>query len=73
MADADIERLALGLEPHRATQASAFPDHDISAVFVVIARSEADEAIQFSVSCGRMDCFAEPVIGRAIARPVGSQ
>src|ERR1700722_3962513 len=23
--------------------------------------------------CGRMDCFAEPVIGRAFARPVGSQ
>jgi hypothetical protein len=24
-------------------------------------------------SCGEMDCFAEPVIGRAFARPVGSQ
>src|SRR6202022_4200793 len=23
--------------------------------------------------CGSMDCFAEPVIGRAFARPVGSQ
>jgi hypothetical protein len=23
--------------------------------------------------CGTMDCFAEPVIGRAFARPVGSQ
>jgi hypothetical protein len=23
--------------------------------------------------CGEMDCFAEPVIGRAFARPVGSQ
>src|SRR5882757_8012273 len=23
--------------------------------------------------CGLMDCFAEPVIGRAFARPVGSQ
>jgi len=22
---------------------------------------------------GKMDCFAEPVIGRAFARPVGSQ
>jgi hypothetical protein len=22
---------------------------------------------------GEMDCFAEPVIGRAFARPVGSQ
>src|SRR3954471_16931915 len=26
VADADIERLALGLEPYRAAQASAFPD-----------------------------------------------
>jgi hypothetical protein len=24
-------------------------------------------------SCGEVDCFAEPVIGRAFARPVGSQ
>jgi hypothetical protein len=23
--------------------------------------------------CGEMDCFAEPVIGRAFARPGGSQ
>ena len=23
--------------------------------------------------CGEMDCFVEPVIGRAFARPVGSQ
>jgi hypothetical protein len=37
----------------------------------VIARSACDEAIHL---CGRaMDCFAEPVIGRAFARPVGSQ
>jgi hypothetical protein len=28
-----------------------------------------DEAIQFLA----LDCFAEPVIGRAFARPVGSQ
>jgi hypothetical protein len=32
----------------------------------VIARSEADEAIQSS-SRGEMDCFAEPVIGRRFA------
>src|ERR1700689_2112013 len=31
-----------------------------------------DEAIHLS-TCGAMDCFAEPVIGRAFARPVGSQ
>jgi hypothetical protein len=32
----------------------------------------ASEAKQSILSCG-MDCFAEPVIGRAFARPVGSQ
>jgi hypothetical protein len=32
----------------------------------------SDEAIHVS-ACGAMDCFAEPVIGRALARPVGSQ
>jgi len=30
----------------------------------------SDEAIHLR---GAMDCFAEPVIGRAFARPVGSQ
>jgi hypothetical protein len=38
----------------------------------VIARSDSDEAIHASACCD-MDCFAEPVIGRAFARPVGSQ
>jgi hypothetical protein len=49
----------------------------------VIARSDSDdlsavaqrakvEAIHHAAS-GEMDCFAEPVIGRAFARPVGSQ
>jgi len=38
----------------------------------VIARSASDEAIHTSACCD-MDCFAEPVIGRAFARPVGSQ
>ncbi len=37
----------------------------------VIARSEAKQSI-LSL-CGAMDCFAEPVIGRAFARPGGSQ
>jgi len=32
----------------------------------------SDEAIHLSPR-GKMDCFAEPVIGRAFARPVGSQ
>ncbi len=39
---------------------------------LVIARSESDEAIHGPAS-GDMDCFVEPVIGRAFARPVGSQ
>jgi hypothetical protein len=37
----------------------------------VIARSDSDEAIQTLRVA--MDRFAEPVIGRAFARPVGSQ
>jgi hypothetical protein len=32
----------------------------------------SDEAIHLSARSA-MDCFAEPVIGRAFARPVGSQ
>jgi hypothetical protein len=32
-----------------------------------------DEAIQICESGTMLDCFAEPVIGRAFARPVGSQ
>jgi hypothetical protein len=32
VADADIDRLALGLEPDRAKQASAFPDHDATRI-----------------------------------------
>jgi hypothetical protein len=32
-----------------------------------------DEAIQLFFSAAKLDCFAEPVIGRAFARPVGSQ
>src|SRR5581483_4962895 len=39
---------------------------------VVIARRVSDEAIH-SAASGWVDCFAEPVIGRAFARPVGSQ
>ena len=33
----------------------------------------SDEAIHSAYPRGDMDCFAEPVIGRAFARPVGSQ
>jgi hypothetical protein len=34
---------------------------------------ERSEAIQLLSLRGKVDCFAEPVIGRAFARPVGSQ
>jgi len=38
---------------------------------LVIARSEAMK--QSRATRGTLDCFVEPVIGRAFARPVGSQ
>jgi hypothetical protein len=37
-----------------------------------LPRSEATKQSILSLR-GLMDCFAEPVIGRAFARPVGSQ
>jgi hypothetical protein len=55
----------------------------IALGFIVIARSDLSavaqrakaEATKQSILPlrGAMDCFAEPVIGRAYARPVGSQ
>ena len=36
-----------------------------------VIASEAKQSI--ALLDGEMDCFAEPVIGRAFARPVGSQ
>jgi hypothetical protein len=39
---------------------------------VVIARSEATKQ-SIAQQERKLDCFAEPVIGRAFARPVGSQ
>jgi hypothetical protein len=41
------------------------------ALLSVIARSEATK--QSRLFLGFLDCFAEPVIARAFARPVGSQ
>jgi hypothetical protein len=38
----------------------------------VIARSEATKQSIVTIALA-VDCFAEPVIGRAFARPVGSQ
>src|ERR1700752_1089040 len=47
------------------TRAHACPRH---------CEERSDEAIQLAWrSEGKMDCFGEPVIGRAFARPVGSQ
>jgi hypothetical protein len=46
--------------------------YDIEKLRDVIARSEATKQSILSL-LGMMDCFAEPVIGRAFARPVGSQ
>ncbi len=44
---------------------------DLSAVS---QRAKAEATKQSLLSfCCEMDCFAEPVIGRAFARPVGSQ
>jgi hypothetical protein len=40
--------------------------------FCVKRRSGSDEPIHASTK-GEMDCFAEPVVGRAFARPVGLQ
>ena len=54
----------------RAGRVSAEPGGEEAASFV-IARSEATK--QSSFAAVKLDCFAEPVIGRAFARPVGSQ
>jgi hypothetical protein len=43
-----------------------------TATTSVIAMSSATRQSSLLVCCA-MDCFAEPVIGRAFARPVGSQ
>jgi hypothetical protein len=44
----------------------------VDSYFVAIARSGATKQSSFFLGVA-MDCFAEPVIGRAFARPVGSQ
>jgi hypothetical protein len=48
-----------------------FAGFDFQTANTVIA-SEAKQSISQRKE-RRMDCFAEPVIGRAFARPVGSQ
>jgi hypothetical protein len=49
---------------------SAPRDREVVSAFAVIA-SQAKQSMQQQKE--RMDFFAEPVIGRAFARPVGSQ
>src|SRR6266436_6387100 len=66
-----------------SSQLGRIAPRDREAMFAVIARSDLSavaqrakaEATKQSILsfCGEMDCFAEPVIGRAFARPVGSQ
>jgi hypothetical protein len=53
----------------------SFPDSNFKepATLSVIARSEATKQSILSLRRREMDCFAEFIIGRAFARPVGSQ
>ena len=40
---------------------------------ILSLRGKMDCFAALAMTAGAMDCFAEPVIGRAFARPVGSQ
>jgi hypothetical protein len=55
---------------HSKTRAGSSRDRE--AVFRRHCEERSDEAIQ-NCRIRALDCFAEPVIGRACARPVGSQ
>ncbi len=63
----EIPRCAIA---HLRSRPSDHPGMTVVGLFSVIARSVATK--QSSLCSSRMDCFAEPVIGRAFARPVGS-
>ena len=52
-------------------QTSGDERREIAKPYPAVIASQAKQSI--SRHQGRMDCFAEPVIGRAFARPVGSQ
>jgi hypothetical protein len=56
----------------RFSGASRREDVDACLDFAIIARSEATKQSIVTVALA-VDCFAEPVIGRAFARPVGLQ
>jgi hypothetical protein len=49
----------------------AMLSRECEGVFNRHCEERSDEAIQLFLAA--LDCFAEPVIGRAFARPVGSQ
>jgi hypothetical protein len=53
------------------TQTSGALRREIAKLYLPVIASAAKQSI-FPL-CRAMDCFAEPVIGRAFARPVGSQ
>jgi hypothetical protein len=52
-------------------QTSGESGREIAKLYLNVIASEAKQSI-LSLR-GTMDCFAEPVIGRAFARTVGSQ
>jgi hypothetical protein len=70
--DADAEN---GSDRHAGGEVAACAG--ITALHVAAASTSLRGALATKQSIlslrGKMDCFAEPVIGRAFARPVGSQ
>ena len=56
----------VGREAH--AQLGRYPRRENAEVYLAVIASEAIHSFS-----GLMNCFAEPVIGRAFARPVGSQ
>jgi hypothetical protein len=64
--------LQLQLSCARNRIASRSSARACKALSIRHCEERSDEAIHVT-ACGAMDCFAEPVIGRAFARPVGSQ
>jgi len=68
----DAARNGLAVCEHFNPIAHSLSKRDMRLLPLSSLRSACDEAIQL-LRCGDMDCFAEPVIVRAFARPVGSQ
>jgi hypothetical protein len=65
---------ARGREVESKTRAKKLP-RDRESVWARHCAERSDQAIQLAsfLAPPKLDCFAEPVIGRAFARPVGSQ